>query len=127
MYISSDVDQIPMEEFFMPFGGKLLKTNRWVRHRFCSAVFQNAFIHLNGIRFDAINGPLVPVAFDLMPSSPKSGRKAQIGLHECFVGLSNTLDAFQHAAVVAVAQFLGNVFQTDTIHSQFQNPSVLLA
>ena len=31
MYISSDVDQITMEEFFMPFGGKLLKTNRWVK------------------------------------------------------------------------------------------------
>ena len=76
MYISSDVDQIPMEEFFMPFGGKLLKTNRWVRHRFCSAVFQNAFIHLNGIRFDAINGLFVPVAFNLMPSFPNARTKS---------------------------------------------------
>ena len=31
MYISSDVDQITMEEFFIPFGGKPLKTNRWVK------------------------------------------------------------------------------------------------
>lgn len=31
MYISSDADQITIEDFFMPFGGKLLKTNRWVR------------------------------------------------------------------------------------------------
>ena len=31
MYISSDVDQITMEEFFIPFGGKLLKTNHWVK------------------------------------------------------------------------------------------------
>lgn len=31
MYISSDADQITMEDFFMPFGGKLLKTNRWVK------------------------------------------------------------------------------------------------
>ena len=31
MYISSDADQITIEDFFMPFGGKLLKTNRWVK------------------------------------------------------------------------------------------------
>ena len=31
MYISSDADQITIEEYFMPFGGKLLKTNRWVK------------------------------------------------------------------------------------------------
>ena len=30
MYISSNADQITIEEFFMPFGGKLLKKNRWV-------------------------------------------------------------------------------------------------
>jgi len=30
MYISSNADQISIEEFFMPFGGKLLKKNRWV-------------------------------------------------------------------------------------------------
>ena len=28
MYISSDADQITIKDFFMPFGGKLLKTNR---------------------------------------------------------------------------------------------------
>ena len=53
--------------------------------------------------------------------------EAQIGLCECFVSLPNTLDAFQHTAVVAVAQFLGNILQTDALHSQLQNPSVLLA
>lgn len=31
MYISSDADQITIDDFFMPFGGKLLKTNRWVK------------------------------------------------------------------------------------------------
>lgn len=31
MYISTDADQITIEDFFMPFGGKLLKTNRWVK------------------------------------------------------------------------------------------------
>lgn len=31
MYISSNSDQITIEEFFMPFGGKLLKKNRWVK------------------------------------------------------------------------------------------------
>lgn len=31
MYISSNADQITIEDFFMPFGGKLLKTNRWVK------------------------------------------------------------------------------------------------
>lgn len=31
MYISSDADQITIKDFFMPFGGKLLKTNRWVK------------------------------------------------------------------------------------------------
>ncbi|MDD7652993.1 MAG: IS5/IS1182 family transposase, partial [Firmicutes bacterium] len=31
MYISSDADHITIEDFFMPFGGKLLKTNRWVK------------------------------------------------------------------------------------------------
>ena len=31
MYISSDADQFTIENFFMPFGGKLLKTNRWVK------------------------------------------------------------------------------------------------
>lgn len=30
MYISSNADQITIEEFFMPFDGKLLKKNRWV-------------------------------------------------------------------------------------------------
>ena len=31
MYLSSNADQITIEDFFMPFGGKLLKTNRWVK------------------------------------------------------------------------------------------------
>ena len=31
MYISSNPDQITIEEFFLPFGGKLLKKNRWVK------------------------------------------------------------------------------------------------
>ena len=31
MYTSSNSDQLTIEDFFMPFGGKLLKTNRWVR------------------------------------------------------------------------------------------------
>lgn len=31
MYISSNEDQLTIENFFMPFGGKLLKTNRWVK------------------------------------------------------------------------------------------------
>ena len=31
MYISSNEDQLTIEDFFMPFGGKLLKTNRWVK------------------------------------------------------------------------------------------------
>ena len=31
MYVSSDSDQLTIEDFFMPFGGKLLKTNRWVK------------------------------------------------------------------------------------------------
>ena len=31
MYISSNEDQLTIEDFFMPFGGKLLKSNRWVK------------------------------------------------------------------------------------------------
>ena len=31
MYISSNEGQLTIENFFMPFGGKLLKTNRWVK------------------------------------------------------------------------------------------------
>lgn len=31
MYIASNSDQLSIEDFFMPFGGKLLKTNRWVK------------------------------------------------------------------------------------------------
>lgn len=31
MYIASDKDQLSIDEFFMPFGGKLLKSNRWVK------------------------------------------------------------------------------------------------
>lgn len=31
MYIREDENQLSIEEFFMPFGGKLLKSNRWVR------------------------------------------------------------------------------------------------
>lgn len=31
MYIREDDNQLSIEEFFIPFGGKLLKTNRWVR------------------------------------------------------------------------------------------------
>ena len=31
MYISSDSNQLSIEDFFMPFGGNLLKTNRWVK------------------------------------------------------------------------------------------------
>ena len=31
MYTSSNADQLTIEDFFMPFGGKLLKINRWVK------------------------------------------------------------------------------------------------
>ena len=31
MYISSSNDQLTIEDFFMPFDGNLLKTNRWVK------------------------------------------------------------------------------------------------
>lgn len=31
MYIASNKGQITIDEFFMPFGGKLLKSNRWVK------------------------------------------------------------------------------------------------
>ena len=31
MYISSNSDQLTIEDFFMPFDGNLLKTNRWVK------------------------------------------------------------------------------------------------
>lgn len=31
MYIASNNDQLSIEDFFMPFGGKLLRTNRWVK------------------------------------------------------------------------------------------------
>ena len=31
MYIASNSDQLSIEDFFMPFGGKLTKTNRWVK------------------------------------------------------------------------------------------------
>ncbi len=31
MYYQEDRDQISMEEFFLPFGGRLRKDNRWVR------------------------------------------------------------------------------------------------
>ena len=31
MYISSNNDQLTIEDFFMPFDGNLLKTNRWVK------------------------------------------------------------------------------------------------
>ena len=31
MYISSNEGQLTIEDFFIPFGGKLLKTNRWVK------------------------------------------------------------------------------------------------
>lgn len=31
MYYSKDGDQVSIEEFFMPFGGKLSKSNRWMR------------------------------------------------------------------------------------------------
>ncbi len=31
MYIASNSDQLTIEDFFMPFGGKLLKSNRWVK------------------------------------------------------------------------------------------------
>ena len=31
MYYRKDEDQVSIEEFFMPFGGKLSKSNRWVR------------------------------------------------------------------------------------------------
>ncbi len=31
MYIASNNDQLTIEEFFLPFGGKLLKSNRWVK------------------------------------------------------------------------------------------------
>lgn len=31
MYIASNNDQLSIEDFFMPFGGTLLKTNRWVK------------------------------------------------------------------------------------------------
>lgn len=31
MYIATNNDQLSIEDFFMPFGGTLLKTNRWVK------------------------------------------------------------------------------------------------
>ncbi len=31
MYYQEDRDQISKEEFFLPFGGRLRKDNRWVR------------------------------------------------------------------------------------------------
>lgn len=31
MYYKEDKDQIGIEEFFLPFGGKLKKNNRWVK------------------------------------------------------------------------------------------------
>lgn len=31
MYYRNDADQLTMEEFFQPFGGRLRKDNRWVR------------------------------------------------------------------------------------------------
>ncbi len=31
MYYKEDQDQISMKEFFLPFGGRLHKDNRWVR------------------------------------------------------------------------------------------------
>lgn len=31
MYIASNNDQLSIEDFFMPFGGKLLSSNRWVK------------------------------------------------------------------------------------------------
>ena len=31
MYYKDDSDQLGIEEFFLPFGGKLKKDNRWVK------------------------------------------------------------------------------------------------
>ena len=31
MYYQEDREQLSMEEFFQPFGGRLQKDNRWVR------------------------------------------------------------------------------------------------
>ena len=31
MYYQDDREQLSMEEFFQPFGGRLRKDNRWVR------------------------------------------------------------------------------------------------
>ena len=31
MYYKDDRDQLGIDEFFLPFGGKLNKDNRWVR------------------------------------------------------------------------------------------------
>ena len=31
MYYRDDKEQLSMDEFFMPFGGRLMKDNRWVR------------------------------------------------------------------------------------------------
>lgn len=31
MYIASDKDQLSIDDFFMPFGGNLQKSNRWVK------------------------------------------------------------------------------------------------
>jgi hypothetical protein len=31
MYYKEDKEQIGIEEFFLPFGGKLKKNNRWVK------------------------------------------------------------------------------------------------
>ena len=31
MYYRNDQDQLSLEEFSLPFGGRLLRNNRWVR------------------------------------------------------------------------------------------------
>ena len=31
MYYSADYDQLPLEDFFLPFGGSLDPKNRWVK------------------------------------------------------------------------------------------------
>lgn len=31
MYYRDDKEQLSIEEFFLPFGGRLMKDNRWVR------------------------------------------------------------------------------------------------
>lgn len=54
MYIASNNDQLRIEDFFMPFGGKLLKTNRWVKlasvlpWNYIESIYMQSFDDKNG-------------------------------------------------------------------------------